>query len=565
MGVSTNRRVYAFSDRNNDDYMFWHWRMINDGLWGRLGVDKVDCCGGSWGTVQGVMMSLMFQWDRSSAGAARTNSSGESNNDTIWRYYGMDYDGAQTEDMRLVYLIDGDQDVSKYNPASGKQDDIGDPDPNTGELLSAKTAGWQILHYDMATDDPRDDVAQPHTLGWQNYNLVIRTSTEVPAADQGHEAKYNQMLLGYQAPNQYYYGPATTTDGRGTHPNSAQFASWIKASNDPATSSSYWPGKVLGVDPEVTDVEQQAGFGPDDIAAGDTINALFVLGVKGLDEPYAAQVGRQWFAGDITDQQKDDLVNSTVDSLFAVMRQAKDVYQSAQFDDGHSGMRYASSRAEFETALWAAIDAGKLALSPPAPASLTVTSRPSAVNLTWTLNTTTGSSIAGWRVYRALASMKGDSAFTMIHQGAPGESYYHDTDVEVGFSYYYYLTTFDSDGNESTMHTRTSDPAIPTAGTDAINAGTPLRFELAQNAPNPFNPNTTIRLSLSKAGDTHLDIYSVNGQLVRSLVSGHMGAGVHEIVWDGTDLSGKPVASGAYIYRLANGNDVQVRRMMLIR
>jgi hypothetical protein len=559
MGVSTNRRVYSFADRNNDDYMFWHWRMINDGLWGKMGVNTVDCCGGTHGTVEGVMMSLMFQWDRSSAGAARTSSSGESNNDTIWRYYGLDYDGAQTEDMRLVYLIDGDQDPSKYSPAHGKQNDIGDPDPTTGELLSAKTAGWQILHYDVSTSDRNDDVAQPRTIGWQNYNLIIRTGTENPNSDQGHEAKYKQMLLGYQGPSQYYYGPAMNTTGRGAHPEAGTaFASWIKASNDPATSGTYWPGKVLGVDVEVTDIEQQAGFGPDDIAAGDTINALFVLGVKGLEEPYAIQVGRQWLAGTITDAQKDELVHSTIDSLFNVMRQAKDVYETSDF-----GGRYASTRAEFETSLWAAIDAGKLALSPPAPASFTVNEGSGKVDLSWTLNTTTGSSIAGWRVYRALASMKGDSAFVMIHQAAPGELSYSDTDVEAGFSYFYYLTTFDSDGNESTMHTRSSDPAIPSGS--AINAGQPLKFELAQNAPNPFNPNTSIRLSLPNAGETRLDIYSVNGQLVKSLVNGFMPAGIHNVEWNGTDATGHSVASGTYIYRLVNGDDVQVRRMVLVR
>jgi hypothetical protein len=355
-----------------------------------------------------------------------------------------------------------------------------------------------------------------------------------------------------------------STDGRGAHPNSGAFASWIKASNDPATSGTTWPGKVLGVDPEVTDPEQQAGFGPDDIAPGDTINALFVLGVKGLDEPYAGMIGRQWLAGEITDEQKDALVNSTIDSLFDVMRQAKDVYETAQFDDGHSGMRYASSRAEFEQSLWDAIDADKLALSPPAPATFSVESAPSSVVLNWTLNTTTGSDIAGWHVYRAEASMKGDSAFTLIHTAPPGEFSYHDGNVEVGFSYYYYLTTFDSDGNESTMHTRTSDPAIPTTGV-AIRGGGPLKFELSQNAPNPFNPSTTISLSLSEAGDTQFDIYSVNGQLVRSLINGHMAAGHHEVVWDGLDSSGKQVASGAYIYRLVSGENVQVRRMVLVR
>jgi len=555
MGISTNRMVYAFVDRRNDDYMFWHWRMINDGIWGRLGIDKVDCCGGTWATVQGMMMSLMFQWDRSSRGAFLTGGAGERNNDSIWRYYGADYDGARTQDMRLVYAIDGDQSPVRFNASykNGSQDDIGDPDPITGELLSAKTGGWQILHYDVSPTDRNDDPAQPRTLGWTNWNALLQTSIH------GMEAKYNQMCLGYQKGGGYYLGSVQSTPGRGTHPFAAQGASWIKASNDPATSGTYWPGKVLGVDSVVTDVEQQAGFGPDDMAPNDTINGIHVLGVKGLDIPYCQQIGRQWLNGAITDAQKNALVNSTIDSLFATMRQAKAVYQAKQF-----GGRDASARWEFEQALRAAMTAGTLALSPPAPATFTVACGAAKVDLSWTLNTTTGSTIGGWRLYRALDNMKGDSAWTLIHQAPPGELSYTDTAVLTGLSYYYYLTTFDAQGNESTMFTRTDKPAV--AYVDAILDGDRVaRFALDQNAPNPFNPSTTIRLSLASGGPTRLDVYNANGQLVRTLVNGQMSAGYHEVTWDGTDSHGRSLASGTYIYRLASGGNVQVRKMVLVR
>ncbi len=565
LGVSNSRRVYVFVDRRNDDYMFWHWRLINDGLWTRMGVNRVDCCGGTHGTVQGVMMSLAFQWDRASAGANRTGGAGEAHNDSIWRYYGVDYDGARTEDMRLAYVVDGDQDVSVYDAPHGKQNDIGDPDPINGHLLSAKTGGWQILHYDTSPTDRRDDPAQPRTIGWQNYTRVIRTGTANAEVGQGHEAKYNQMLRGYQgAPDTYQIGPYQETPGRGRHPYADQGASWIKASNDPATSGAYWPGKVLGVDIDVTDIEQQAGFGPDDLAPYDTLNGIHVMAVKGLDEPYAADIGRRWLAGEIGDAEKDSLVDSTIDSLFQTMRQAKAVYEAAQFADGVGGMRYASTRDEFEEALRAAVGAGLLALSPPAPATFDVYSRPGAVKLVWTLNTTTGSDIAGWRVYRALGSMKGDSVFALIAEPPPSAASWLDVDVEVGYSYHYYLTTFDADGAESTMHTRTRDPAVPTTAPVALESR-PLRFSLAQNAPNPFNPRTAFRFSVAEAGAVRLAVYDVDGRMVRILVDKHVAAGTHTVSWDGTDAVGRAVASGVYIYRLQGRDGVQARRLVLVR
>ena len=141
MGIASNRMVYSFVGRDNDDFHVIHWRLINDGKWGRLGADLVDS-EGPWPVVRDVMMSWMLQWDRSSMGAFATNCAWETNNDSIWNYYGADYDGARTEDMRLVWVRDGDQDVSKFAAYdNGSTDDHGDPDPVTGELLSAKDGG----------------------------------------------------------------------------------------------------------------------------------------------------------------------------------------------------------------------------------------------------------------------------------------------------------------------------------------------------------------------------------------------------------------------------------------
>ena len=92
-----------------------------------------------------------------------------------------------------------------------------------------------------------------------------------------------------------------------------------------------------------------------------------------------------------------------------------------------------------------------------------------------------------------------------------------------------------------------------------------MSFALLQNAPNPFNPTTTIRFSLPAAGTARLAVYSVAGQLVRVLVDGPTAAGAHAIVWDGRDASGREVASGVYVYRLISKDGVMTRRMTLAR
>ena len=67
---------------------------------------------------------------------------------------------------------------------------------------------------------------------------------------------------------------------------------------------------------------------------------------------------------------------------------------------------------------------------------------------------------------------------------------------------------------------------------------------LKQNAPNPFNPSTTIRFTLAEAGDTELRVFDVRGQHVRRLVAGSLAAGDHSVVWDGRNDSGATGAVG---------------------
>ncbi len=93
----------------------------------------------------------------------------------------------------------------------------------------------------------------------------------------------------------------------------------------------------------------------------------------------------------------------------------------------------------------------------------------------------------------------------------------------------------------------------------------PRRLELAQNVPNPFNPNTRIGFVLEDDSRVGLRIYDVRGRLVRSLLDGVFPEGSHAIVWDGTDDRGSRLPSGPYFYRLETPVALAVRRMLLLR
>jgi len=88
----------------------------------------------------------------------------------------------------------------------------------------------------------------------------------------------------------------------------------------------------------------------------------------------------------------------------------------------------------------------------------------------------------------------------------------------------------------------------------------PVSVNLSQNYPNPFNPSTTIRFELPFETMVQLQVYSVTGQLVATLVNDIRAAGEHRITFDAGQL-----ASGVYVYRLVAGGQVQTRTMSLIK
>jgi hypothetical protein len=85
------------------------------------------------------------------------------------------------------------------------------------------------------------------------------------------------------------------------------------------------------------------------------------------------------------------------------------------------------------------------------------------------------------------------------------------------------------------------------------------------NYPNPFNPGTSIRYSVPDAQKVRVDVYDVEGRLVRSLVDRIEPVGVREVAWEGMDNDGRPVSSGIYFVRLSGKNQVATRKIVLIR
>lgn len=91
-----------------------------------------------------------------------------------------------------------------------------------------------------------------------------------------------------------------------------------------------------------------------------------------------------------------------------------------------------------------------------------------------------------------------------------------------------------------------------------------LRFHLAQNHPNPFNPQTRIKYELAKTSDVDLNIYNVIGQKIKTLANETQTPGNHQVIWNCLTDDGLHAPNGVYLYRLRAGDFIQTRKMILL-
>ncbi len=108
--------------------------------------------------------------------------------------------------------------------------------------------------------------------------------------------------------------------------------------------------------------------------------------------------------------------------------------------------------------------------------------------------------------------------------------------------------------------------AAPTLVQEKQKGNLPASFQLKQNFPNPFNPNTVIFFNLTTTEKLSLKIYDVNGKLIKTLVeSRNFTPGEYSFLWHGLDASGRKVPSGSYFYSVEGNRFRESRKMTLLK
>ncbi|MDP8228298.1 MAG: S8 family serine peptidase, partial [Candidatus Electryoneaceae bacterium] len=95
---------------------------------------------------------------------------------------------------------------------------------------------------------------------------------------------------------------------------------------------------------------------------------------------------------------------------------------------------------------------------------------------------------------------------------------------------------------------------------DAPSHIVPTQFSLEAPYPNPFNAQTTIRVSIPSREHYQLDVVDPNGRTVATLFDGFGSAGTHNFVWNASD-----VTTGVYFVKLTWAEGSQARKMVLLK
>ncbi len=122
-----------------------------------------------------------------------------------------------------------------------------------------------------------------------------------------------------------------------------------------------------------------------------------------------------------------------------------------------------------------------------------------------------------------------------------------------------------ADNNTSDIRAVFYAGSAPSAVGEDIAAFQPEGYLTAWNAPNPFNPATTITFHLPETAETSVQVFDASGREIGTLLDCHLGPGEHRVRWEATDAGGRRLPSGVYFFRVEAGRFLLTQKMLLVR
>ena len=122
------------------------------------------------------------------------------------------------------------------------------------------------------------------------------------------------------------------------------------------------------------------------------------------------------------------------------------------------------------------------------------------------------------------------------------------------------LTLEHTSSDSSTTHTM----IISAIALSLVNDYMPQSVSIKSNYPNPFNPNTTIPVKVSRSDYMHINIFDSNGKLVKKLFNGELSIGQYSFRWNGLNEHNILVGSGIYFCKIIKNNNILSSQKMVL-
>lgn len=403
----------------------------------------------------------------------------------------------------------------------------------TGRLAAYHFGGTVTLHADSSAINPEDDPNQPFTMNEVHSDNPLLFNNDA-FNESKMIAEYNLMSEGRSNPRHALRVEPTGYEG------------FVNPKNDPALGSNFGGFSYT------------TGYGPYNLAPGQSIKIVIADASSGISRQEAFETGRKFKNGEITAQEKNEIVFQGRDSLFQTFDRAIENFKSGY----------------------------NIYNGPQPVSSFSVESVPVGVDLEWEY-TLDDSKIGGFEIYRTQEAV--DNTYSLVYKADSDErgindnvdnrkkfpeKFFSEAPLS-GTKYFYYIVTVDKSINQDSTgqtptgsllrsnryYSQTYDPiyVITSIGIED-ESDTPSKIVLNQNYPNPFNPSTKISYSLPVATEVRLTIFNSLGQVVEVIDSGFKKQGIHTVNWNGSNS-----ASGLYFYQLETASFLSTKKLMLIK
>ncbi|MDA3861863.1 MAG: hypothetical protein PF445_11635 [Melioribacteraceae bacterium] len=537
LGMTMKRKIFQFSNPYYDNFHVTEYTFINTG-----NLDDDDEIERKSGDLEDVYFYFQrrhgfIKETRILFGDPTSWGANTMNNET------GPYPAGNNEVLRYSYAWHGYYDkFSAYNSVGGPiwypDDGFGariNAADTVGRLAAPHFAGMLTLFAQNGTDPLTDDSAQPSTTGYESSDGALQYAADTFNGQQMQD-RYSLMVKG--------------------HPDQSH-ADWI-------TGGDYVGSKIVGGDKSINGAGYSYvnGYGPYQVAYGDSVKITIVEGVSGLGRDEAIRIGKLFKAGSITDSEKNIAVLGGQDSLQVTFERAMDAY----------------------TNNW------DVPLAPYPPRSFEVNSRGGRIDLNWSVNPD-GPAVKGFEVYRntleavdGYASNEYFSKFEKIASLDASAIEYQDTTQRQDIAYYYYIVSV---GEEQPANPALNIPAYTLKSNRSYTQSYSSAYKRRKGEenitdkvrvyPNPYIISATDnwmfgssnvernKISFDKlSGTCTILIFTELGELIRT-IDHKNGSGSDD--WDLRTSSNQLVVSGIYLAVITDDitGDREIVKFSIIR